>query len=85
LDSYRFDSPLVGVVKSQTRFEGWYGPSRSGTWTVRITLPEGEAERFSHAEVNGKRVPLKQQPNGVMEIAGSGSARQPMRWSLVKG
>lgn len=85
LDSYRFDSPLVGVVKTQERFEGWYAPSRSGTWTVRITLPEAAAEKLSHAEVNGKRVPLKRLPHGVMDIAGASSAQNPMRWALVNG
>ena len=85
LDSYGFDSPLVGVVKTQGRFEGWYAPSRSGTWTVRITLPEAAAEKLSHAEVNGKRVPLKSLPNGGMEVVGAGSALKPMRWALVSG
>jgi hypothetical protein len=85
LESYRFDSPLVGVVKTQGRFEGWYAPSRSGNWTMHITLPVETAAMLSHAEVNGKRVPLRKLPNGVMEIAGAGSAQKPMRWALVTG
>ena len=84
LDSYRFDSPLVGVVKTRGRFEGWYAPSRSGTWTVRITLPESAAGKLLHAVVNGKPASLKKLPNGVTEISGSSSAQQPMRWSLIE-
>ncbi len=82
LDSYRFDSPLVGVVKTEGRFEGWYAPSRAGEWTVRITLPAGAAEKLSHAEVNGKRVPLKKLPNGMIEIVGVGSSKKPMGWTF---
>ncbi len=85
LDSYRFDSPLVGVAKNQGRLEGWYAPSRSGNWTLRITLPETVTERLSHAEVNGKRVPLKKMPNGRLEVAGMGSAQRPLRWTLIEG
>ena len=82
VESYRFDSPLVGVVKTEGRFEGWYAPSRSGRWTVRITMPEKTAGKLTHAEVNGKRAPLKKLPDGVIEFAGAGSAQKPMRWAL---
>ena len=82
-DSYRFDSPLVGVAKSHGRLEGWYAPSRSGSWKVRITLPETAIEKLTHAEVNGKRVPLNKPAKGVLEVAGEGSAQKPMRWALV--
>src|ERR1039458_9964982 len=41
VDSYRLDSLLLGVVKkSAGHYEGWYAPSRPGTWNVRIVLPE---------------------------------------------
>ena len=85
LDSYSFDSPLVGVLKTEGRFEGWYAPSRPGSWTLRITLPETTARKLSHATVNGKRVSHKKLPNGMIEIVGSGSAQQPMRWSVIGG
>jgi hypothetical protein len=51
---------------------------------VRITLPEEAARTLSHAEVNGKRIPLKRQPNGEIELSGTGHASKPMRWTLVK-
>jgi hypothetical protein len=83
LDSYRFDSPLIGVVKSRGRWEGWYGPSRSRNWKARISLPEAAVKKLAHAEVNGKRVPLNKLANGMIEIAGVGSLEKPMRWALV--
>jgi hypothetical protein len=84
IDSYRLDSPLVGVVKTEAGFEGWYAPSRTGKWTVRITVPEDATAKFSHAKVNRKRISLKKLPNGMIEIAGEGSAQKPMRWTLDK-
>jgi hypothetical protein len=90
LESFRFDSPLVGVVKTRERsesreqFEGWYAPSRAGNWTVRITLSGNAAEKFSHGEVNGKRVPLNRLPNGAIEFTGVGSSQKPMRWAIGK-
>jgi hypothetical protein len=83
LDSYRFDSPLVGVVKTKGKLEGWYAPSRSGNWKVRISLPATAVEKLAHAEVNGKRVPLNKLANSVLEVAGEGSAQKPMQWALV--
>jgi hypothetical protein len=84
LESYSLDSPLVGVIKNQARMEGWYAPSRAGKWTVRITLPAEAAEKLSHADVNGKRAPLRKLPNGVIEFAGVGSSQEPMRWAIDK-
>jgi hypothetical protein len=83
LESYRFDSPLVGIVKTKGRLEGWYAPSRSGKWTVSISLPDAEVKRIAHAEVNGKRFSLNKLANGWLEVAGEGSAQKPLRWALV--
>jgi hypothetical protein len=43
--AYRFDSPLLGLVKTAAgRYEGWYAPSRAGSWTLEIALPRGGCE-----------------------------------------
>jgi hypothetical protein len=54
-NEYRFDSPLLGVVKTHDRFEGWCKPSRPGMWTLRILLEKNVLATISQAEVNGKR------------------------------
>ena len=42
-----FDSPLVGVIKSDRGYERWYSPSRgAGAWTLALRLPDEEAERY---------------------------------------
>jgi Glycosyl hydrolase 36 superfamily, catalytic domain len=85
LDAYRFDSPLVGVVKSNRGYEGWYAPARAGNWTVRLAIPKESAVKFSYIEANGKRLPIKSEPNGTIEIAGTSTPTKPLRWALVKG
>ena len=84
LDSYRFDSPLVGVVKSNGSYEGWYAPARAGNWTVRIAIPKESTGTFSHIVADGKRLPIHTSPNGMIEIAGTSTLPKPMRWALVK-
>jgi Glycosyl hydrolase 36 superfamily, catalytic domain/Glycosyltransferase family 36 len=81
-DSYRFDSPLVGVVKKRGRYEGWYAPARSGTWTVEIALPEEEARSVSQVEVNGTRSRPMRQANGAIVVTGQSAPNQALRWAL---
>jgi glycosyl hydrolase family 36 len=51
LESYRFDSPLVGVVKGAAGYEGWYAPARAGEWRIRLKLQDGVTE------IRGKSTP----------------------------
>ena len=81
-ESYRFDSPLAGVVKTKGRYEGWYMPSRSGIWKLEIALPDRAAGAISSMEVNGKRSPIGKQSNGVISVSGSSAPQKPLRWAL---
>ena len=81
--AYRFDSPLLGLVKTAAgRYEGWYAPSRAGSWTLEIALPEGEAAKISHAEVNGTRAAVKRLDGGTIVLKGTSSVGGALRWSL---
>jgi hypothetical protein len=82
LESYRFDSPLLGVVKSATTYEGWYAPSPAGKWTIRVSLPREEAERVQKAEINGARVAVERGPDGAIELKGASAPGKPLRWVL---
>jgi hypothetical protein len=75
LPSYRFDSPLLGVVKSAAGYEGWYAPSQAGTWTIRVSLPREEAQRVRKAEVR----------DGAIEIKGASAPGKPLRWVVKLG
>jgi hypothetical protein len=81
--AYRFDSPLVGVVKQHDRYEGWYAPSRPGDWTIEIALSEDASKNLSQIEVNGKRSPINRQANGSIVLSGAGATGKPLRWALV--
>jgi len=81
--AYRFDSPLLGLAKSaEGRYEGWYAPSRAGSWTVEIVLPEGEAAGVSHTEVNGTRSAVKRLEDGTIVLKGSSTVSGRLRWAL---
>lgn len=81
-ESYRFDSPLVGVIKTRRRYEGWYAPSHSGAWTLEITLPEESSMRVSRVEVNGLRSRAIRRANGAFVVTGTSAPNQPLRWIL---
>ncbi len=80
--TYRFDSSLVGVVKSASRYEGWYMPSRAGNWTIEITLPAESAQTIKRSEINGNPSPIKKQPGGTIHLSGASSPGKPLRWTL---
>ncbi|HTW49910.1 MAG TPA: hypothetical protein VMD92_18275 [Acidobacteriaceae bacterium] len=81
--SYRFESPLVGIIRhAGDRFEGWYAPSRSGSWTIRIELPRDLARRRVTCEVNGSPESPKRASAGVIEFSGASTPGKPLRWSL---
>jgi hypothetical protein len=83
LESYRFDSPLLGVVKSHRGYEGWYAPTGgNGTWTVTLRLPDEESERFTNTEVNGEKGPIQRGANGEIALKGEGGPVRSLRWSV---
>ena len=53
LESYRFDSPLIGVSKGPDGYEGWYAPGRAGDWRIVLRLADGAIE------LRGKSAPGK--------------------------
>jgi len=82
LESYNFESPLLGIAKSKTGYEGWYAPAAPGEWTLHVTLPDGEAGHPMNAEINGKRSRVTVGANGAVKLTGSSAPGKPLRWSL---
>lgn len=81
--SYTLESSLIGVSKSATgHFEGWYAPSKAGTWTLRISLPEQAAKSITHSVVNGVSAPVQRQPDGVILLTGQSHPQKALRWAL---
>ncbi len=84
LESFRFESPLLGVIKTSKGYEGWYNPSVRNTWTLRFSLSVEEAKRLQRAEVNGMRVRAHVN-QGTIELRGEGGAGSALRWVLSRG
>jgi hypothetical protein len=81
-EEYRFDSPLVGVIRKQGRFEGWYAPSRAGEWTIEILVPEEMAKSLTRVEVNGRRSGIQRREDGAIVVSGSSAPAKALRWGL---
>jgi Glycosyl hydrolase 36 superfamily, catalytic domain/Glycosyltransferase family 36 len=83
VESYRFESPLIGVIKSpHASYEGWYAPSQSGEWIVKVNLPQEIAGRIVRAEVNGSSHQLKRISAATFEFTGRSEPGKPLRWLL---
>ena len=84
-ESYRFESPLFGLVKSPDGYEGWYEPS-GGSLNCRIhlALPKEEAGRFHTAMVNGRKAAFHTSADGEIQLTGQAGGRQALRWSLKR-
>ena len=83
LDAFRFESPLLGLIKTAKGYEGWYNPSVRNTWTLRLSLSLDEAKRLQRAEVNGLKVRARVN-EGTIELRGEGGAGNGFRWSLSR-
>jgi Glycosyl hydrolase 36 superfamily, catalytic domain/Glycosyltransferase family 36 len=84
LASFRFDSPLLGLIKTAQGYEGWYAPSVRNTYSIRLTLPADELKRFEHVEVNGNKIRPRVVDNSI-ELRGIGGAGAQLHWSATRG
>jgi cellobiose phosphorylase len=84
LQSFRFESPLLGLIKTAKGYEGWYSPSVRNTWSIRLSLSLEEVKRLQRAEVNGMRVRAHVN-QGTIEVRGEGGAGSAFRWALSRG
>jgi len=81
LESYRFESTLLGFEKTSRGYAGWYQPQAGGTWTITFQPPEGETERFARLEVNGAEQQISTRDRSVI-ITGDSAPTEPLRWKL---
>ena len=83
LPSFRFDSPLLGLVKSTRGYEGWYAPLTRNTWSIRLRVGADEAKHLQRVEVNGNRI-RPRMIDGAIELRGEGGGGNPLRWSAFR-
>ena len=84
VSSFRLESPLMGVIKSATGYEGWYSPQSQNTYTIRVKLLPDELKRFGRVEVNGNKYRARV-VDGAIELRGFGGAGTPVRWAISRG
>lgn len=84
LNTFRFDSPLLGFGKSSSGYEGWYNPTSRNNYSVRLQLMPEEIKHFSRIEVNGNRIRTRVS-GGVIEMRGLGGGGTAMRWKVSRG
>ena len=83
LQSFRFESPLLGLIKTSKGYEGWYNPSVRNTWSMRMSLSVGEVKGLQRADVNGMKVRARVN-QGTIELRGEGGAGSAFRWALSR-
>jgi hypothetical protein len=81
LDSYRFTSRLLGLVKSPDGYEGWYSPVKTGPWTIHLRLPEHELVRIVTAAVNSRPQVPQRSANGIL-LPNPTAEGKPLRWAV---
>ena len=80
---YSFRSKLVGLVKSEKSYDGWYAPARAGSWTIRLSFAADEPA-FKTLTVNGVAQTATPQPDGTIQFNATSTPDQPLRWSLAR-
>jgi hypothetical protein len=80
--NYRFESPLLGLEKSNKGYSGWYAPLKTGTWQISLRLPEQERSAFTRLNVNGQAQSIQVSADGDIQFTGGSVPGQPLRWSL---
>jgi hypothetical protein len=84
LPSFRFDSPLLGLIKTARGYEGWYAPTARNTYSVRLAPPSQELKALQHVEVNGNKVRPRPVDNAI-EMRGIGGGGTRLRWLALRG
>jgi hypothetical protein len=80
---YSLRSKLVGLVKSDKSYEGWYAPAKAGSWMIRLRFAADESP-FKSLTVNGAAQTITPQPDGTVQFNGTSTPDQPLRWSLQR-
>lgn len=81
LETYSFQSPLLGFRKSSSGYSGWYEPTASGHWSIEIALSDLELAKLTHLTVNGRRTALASSHGGI-RFGGESEPGKPLQWEI---
>lgn len=80
--AYEFSTPLFGFRKhAPGHYTGWYAPSKSGQWEVKLDLPSDEQRTAFRLTVNGVHAATQISDNTV-SFNGKSRPGQPLHWDL---
>jgi len=82
LEAYQFRSPLLGLSKTPSGYEGWYEPAVAGDWVVELRVPTEERKGFRRVIVNGKQQNLSPAAGEAIKFQGSSARGRPLRWAV---
>ena len=82
LETYEFDSALLGFRKDASGYSGWYAPSKAGKWQIELILPDQELVRLKHLSVNGVPANLSA-TGGRIRFSGESTSSQKVQWVLT--
>jgi hypothetical protein len=83
LATFRFESPLLGLIKSDRGYDGWYNPGSRGEYSVRLRFSSEEAKLRWRFEVGGKKIDVPARAGGI-EMRGWGGGGDALRWSAAQ-
>jgi len=83
LAAFRYESRLLGLIKSADGYKGWYDPLVQSAYTIRLKISGEEAKRFSRVEVNGQRIGAEM-VDEALEMRGLGGAGRTLSWSVSR-
>jgi len=81
LETYEFDSALMGFKKEARGYSGWYAPSKAGRWEIELILPDQELVRLKHLSVNGVSAKMSTSADRI-RFTGESSPSQKLQWRL---
>ena len=76
LPSFRFDSPLLGLIKTAHGYEGWYAPAARNNFSIRLVPAAEELKHLQRVEVNGNKIRARIVDNAI-ELRGIGGGGTP--------
>lgn len=80
--SYCFESPLLGVRKSASGYEGWYAPQAAGVWSIYLRLPAHEVASLVAVVVNAVEGSPEVTEDGAVKLTGASAPGKPLSWAV---
>jgi hypothetical protein len=78
-ETFKFRSPLMDFEKTADGYAGKYSPKTAGKWRITLKLNEGELQRISRAEINGKGEEVVRVEDRIV-FQGESTPEKPLRW-----